>query len=58
MAKMSEAAQRFVSRRMHTWGQGEMHSRSKHGPVVKSQKQAVRIAMEEARKKGMKVPEA
>ncbi len=30
---------------MHEWGQGKLHSGSKTGPVVKSQKQAVAIAL-------------
>jgi hypothetical protein len=37
-----------VAQEMHKWGQGKLHSGSKHGPVVKSQKQAVAIAMHEA----------
>jgi hypothetical protein len=35
---------------MHEWGQGALHSGSKKGPVVKSQKQAVAIALSEQRK--------
>ena len=36
---------------MHEWGQGQLHSGSKTGPVVKNQKQAVAIALSEQRKK-------
>lgn len=39
-----------VSKVMHEWGSGALHSGSKHGPKVKSQKQAVAIALSEARK--------
>lgn len=41
-----------VSRTMHEWGQGTLHSGSKHGPKVISQKQAVAIALSQARKAG------
>ena len=41
---------------MHKWGEGELHSGSKSGPKVKSQKQAVAIMLSEKRaaKKGKK----
>ena len=35
---------------MTKWGKGQLHSGSKKGPVVKSQKQAVAIMMSEKRK--------
>ena len=35
---------------MHEWGQGDLHSGSKKGPIVKSQKQAVAIGLSQARK--------
>ena len=35
---------------MHEWGQGKLHSGSKKGPIVKSQKQAIAIALSEQRK--------
>lgn len=37
-----------VAKVMHEWGEGKLHSGSKHGPEVKNQKQAVAIAMHEA----------
>ena len=37
-----------VSKVMHEFGKGKLHSGSKHGPEVKSKKQAVAIAMSEA----------
>ncbi len=45
---------------MSKWGKGKLHSGSKHGPVVKSQEQAVAIKMSEERKEkahGGKYPE-
>lgn len=45
---------------MHKWKAGELHSGSKKGPVVGSQKQAVAIMMSEKReeaKHGGKYPE-
>ena len=44
-----------VEKVMHEWKEGELHSGSKKGPKVKSQKQAVAIALSEARKVGKKV---
>lgn len=56
MAKESKKAQSKVKKVMGEWKSGKLHSGSKKGPVVQSQKQAVAIALSEARKKGMKVP--
>ena len=41
-----------VGKVMHEYKHGELHSGSKSGPKVKSRKQAVAIAMSEARKTG------
>jgi hypothetical protein len=41
---------RKVAKVMHEWKAGTLHSGSKRGPVVKSQKQAVAIALSEAGK--------
>lgn len=51
MAKQTKRQQAKVSKVMHEYGAGKLHSGSKKGPVVTSQKQAVAIAMSEARKK-------
>jgi len=54
--KKTKAAKK-VAKVMREYGKGELHSGSKKGPVVKSQKQAVAIALSEARvakKKGKK----
>lgn len=41
---------------MHEYKHGELHSGSKHGPVVKSHAQAVAIALSEQRQQGKSVP--
>src|ERR1700757_3954455 len=40
---------------MSAFKHGELHSGSKHGPVVKSRKQAIAIGLSESRKAGHKV---
>jgi len=45
-----------VGKVMGEFKKGELHSGSKEGPKVKNPKQAVAIAMSEARKAGMKAP--
>jgi len=47
-AKKKSAAQKKISKVMREYGKGELHSGSKKGPVVKSRKQAIAIAMSEA----------
>ena len=39
-----------VEKVMHEFKEGKLHSGSKKGPVVKNKKQAIAIAMSEARK--------
>lgn len=51
VAKKPTKAQKKVSKVMREYSKGELHSGSKEGPVVKSRKQAIAIAMSEA---GMK----
>lgn len=55
MAKESKKAKAKIQKVMHEWKAGELHSGSKKWPEVKSQRQAVAIALSEARKKGLKV---
>lgn len=49
MAKKT-AAQKKISKVMKEYGSGKLHAGGKKGPVVKSQKQAVAIALSEARR--------
>ena len=44
------AEKRKEEKVFHEFGKHELHSGSKHGPVVKEKKQAVAIAMSEGRK--------
>ena len=44
-----------MKKTMSEWKSGDLHSGSKHGPVVKSQAQAVAIGLSEERKAGHKV---
>lgn len=55
MAKESKKAQGKIHKVMHEFKEGKLHSGSKKGPEVSNPKQAIAIAMSEARKKGMKV---
>jgi hypothetical protein len=49
-AGIGPKGKRKVASVMHEWGAGDLHSGSKRGPVVKNQKQAVAIALSQARK--------
>ncbi len=53
---MKKKEQPKVKKVMHEFKEGELHSGSKKGPVVKNPKQAVAIALSEARKSGAKIP--
>jgi hypothetical protein len=53
--KASKAMTKHMSSRMKSFSKGTMHStKTRTGPVVKSRKQAVAIALSEARAKGLK----
>lgn len=54
--RSNKKAAKKVAKVMHEFKTGTLHSGSKKGPVVKSKKQAVAIAMSEAgmKKKGKK----
>ena len=53
---MKKGGMAKVEKVMGEYGKGELHSGSKTGPVVKNPKQAVAIALGEARKAGAKLP--
>lgn len=50
----SKAGEAKIAKTMKEWGAGALHSGSKKGPVVKDQRQAVAIALSQARKAGRK----
>jgi hypothetical protein len=45
-----------IEKVMKEFKHGALHSGSKKGPIVENPKQAVAIALSEARKKGAKIP--
>ncbi len=55
MSKYGPKAKKKISRVMHEFGRGELRSGGSHQKVT-SQKQAVAIAISEARREGDKVP--
>lgn len=56
MAKKETKKQAKAHKTMHEFKHGTLHSGSKHGPKVKSRKQAVAIALNQARKEGGGTP--
>lgn len=55
VVKKASKSKSKVERVMHEYKQGELHSGSKKGPKVKNPKQAIAIALSEARKSGAKI---
>jgi len=55
MAKKETKAQKKIHKTLKEFKEGELHSGSKHGPKVTNRKQAVAIAMDTARREGLKV---
>jgi len=53
MPLTARTKQGVVKEEMHNFKQGALHS-GKGGPVVKNRKQAIAIALSEARRKGYK----
>lgn len=41
--------QKVMHSEMHKFGQGKLHSGSKHGPVVKSRAQAIAISLSKSK---------
>jgi topoisomerase IA-like protein len=54
--KRAGAGQKKVGKVMHEFKHGELHSASKKGPKVKNPKQAIAIALSEARQSGANIP--
>lgn len=54
--KKESKGQKKIHKVMKEFEEGELHSGSKKGPEVKNRKQAVAIAISEARKGGAKIP--
>jgi len=53
----SKKAEEKIGQVMHEFGKGKLRSGSKKGPKVKSEKQAIAIAISEAKRKGYKAGE-
>ncbi len=53
--KSNEKKESKIKKVMHEYKEGELHSGSKKGPKVANRKQAVAIALSEARKAGAKI---
>lgn len=56
MAKKPTKDLAKIHKVMEEFKEGKLHSGSKKGPQVSNRKQAVAIALSEARKKGAKIP--
>jgi hypothetical protein len=50
MKKSMSKGKQKIKKVMHEYAEGELHSGSKSGPIVKDKKQAVAIAISEAKK--------
>ena len=48
--KKKTIGQKKIKKVMHEWKEGDLHSGSKKGPVVKNRKQAIAIALSESKK--------
>ncbi len=53
--KSNEKKEDKIEKVMHEFKEGSLHSSSKKGPKVSSRKQAIAIALSEARKAGSKI---
>lgn len=49
MAQKKTKKQKKIKKVMDEWKEGELHSGSKKGPIVKNRKQAIAIALSEAK---------
>lgn len=53
---METKGKKKINKVMKDFKEGDLHSGSKKGPVVKNPKQAIAISLSEARKSGAKIP--
>lgn len=53
---METKGKKKINKVMKEFKEGDLHSGSKKGPVVKNPKQAIAISLSEARKSGAKIP--
>lgn len=51
-----EKGKKKIKKVMEEYKHGDLHSGSKKGPLVQNPKQAIAIALSEARKAGAKIP--
>jgi len=56
MKKSTSKDKEKIKKVMSEFSHGKLHSGSKKGPLVENKKQAVAIAISEARKAGSKIP--
>lgn len=56
MKKKLTKGKKKIKKVMKEYKEGKLHSGSKKGPMVSNPKQAVAIALSEARKSGAKIP--
>jgi hypothetical protein len=56
MQKKKKKGPKKIEKVMREYKAGKLHSGSKKGPEVSSRKQAIAIALSEARKSGAKIP--
>lgn len=54
--KEKSKGKKKIEKIMHEYKEESLHSGSKKGPVVSNPKQAIAIALSEARKSGAKIP--
>ena len=55
MKKLKKKNTGKIQKTMHEFKHGELHSGSKHGPMVHNRKQAIAIALSQARRAGENV---
>ena len=54
--KSNTKKEKKIEKTLHEFKEGNLHSGSKKGPIVKNRRQAIAIALNQARKSGVKIP--